>query len=65
MDSNQIIKNKEIKNKNKEILLNVALFLNKELFDENKISYKMSKYAEEKILKEIKNYSTNNSHSAI
>lgn len=42
-----------IKNKNKEILLNVALSLNKELYDESKISYKMYKYTEENILKEI------------
>lgn len=43
--------------KNKEITLNVALTLNKELFNENKISYKMFKYTEESILKELKNYS--------
>lgn len=40
--------------KNKEILLNIALFLNEELYIENKISYKMFKYAEENILKELK-----------
>lgn len=44
----------EIKNKNKEILLNVALTLNKELFDDKKISYKIYKYTEESILKELK-----------
>lgn len=54
MDSNDIIKVAEVKYKNKEILLNVALSLNKELFDENKISYKMFKYTEENILKELK-----------
>ena len=53
MDSNDM-RNKEVKYKNKEILLNVALSLNKELFDENKISYKMFKYTEENILKELK-----------
>lgn len=46
--------NKEVKNKNKAILLEVALSINKELLDENKISYKMFKYAEENILKELK-----------
>ncbi len=54
MDSKDIMKYKEVKYKNKEILLNVALSLNKELFDKNKISYKMFKYTEENILKELK-----------
>ncbi len=54
MNSNDIMRSKEVKYKNKEILLNVALSLNKELFDENKISYKMFKYTEENILKELK-----------
>lgn len=44
----------EIKNKNKEIILNVALSLNKELYEENKISYKMYKYTENNLLKELK-----------
>lgn len=39
---------------NKKIYLEVALTLNKELFDENKISYKMFKYTEENILNELK-----------
>ena len=56
MDSNYLIESKEVKNKNKEILLEVALYLNKELFNENKISYKMFKYTEENILKELKSY---------
>lgn len=54
MDSMDIIKSREVKNKHKEILFEVALSLNKELFDENKISYKMFKYTEENILKELK-----------
>ena len=54
MGSNDIMRSKEVKYKNKEILLNVALSLNKELFDEKKISYKMFKYTEENILKELK-----------
>ena len=54
MDSNDIMRSKEVKYKNKEILLNVALSLNKELFDENRISYKMFKYTEENILKKLK-----------
>lgn len=39
---------------NKQIILEVALIINKELFDENKISYKMFKYTEDNILKELK-----------
>ncbi|MBO5138396.1 MAG: hypothetical protein J6B89_02015 [Bacilli bacterium] len=54
MDFNNVIKSKEVRYKNKEILLEVALSLNRELFDENKISYKMYKYTEENILKEVK-----------
>lgn len=49
---------KERKAKNKKILLNVALHINKELFNENKISYKMFKYTEENILKELKEYNS-------
>lgn len=49
---------KERKTKNKKILLNVALHINKELFNENKISYKMFKYTEENILKELKEYNS-------
>lgn len=55
MNCKDLMRNKEVKNKNKEIILSVALSLNKELFDENKISYKMFKYTEENILKELKN----------
>ena len=54
MNNNDLIESKEVKNKNKEILLEVALNLNKELFNENKISYKMFKYTEKNILKELK-----------
>ena len=57
MNNNYLMGSKAVKNKNKEILLEVALTLNKELFNENKISYKMFKYTEESILKELKNYS--------
>ena len=46
-----------IKIKNKEILLEIALTINKELFNENKISYKTYKYTEENILKELKDLS--------
>ena len=35
------------------ITLNIALKINKELYDENKISYKMFKYTEENLLKKI------------
>lgn len=54
MDTTDILSSKEVKCKNKEILLEVALSLNKELYDENKISYKIFKYTEENILKELK-----------
>ena len=54
MNNNELIESKEVKNKNKEILLEVALNLNKELFNENKISYKMFKYTEKNILNELK-----------
>lgn len=54
MDPKGIMRNKEVKRQNKKIFLEVALSLNKELFDENKISYKMFKYTEENILKELK-----------
>lgn len=54
MDSEGIMRSKEVKYKNKEILLEVALSLNKELFDENKISYKAFKCTEENILKQIR-----------
>lgn len=54
MDPKGIMRIKEVKRQNKKIFLEVALSLNKELFDENKISYKMFKYTEENILKELK-----------
>ncbi len=56
MDLNDIVKRKEVKCRNREILLEVALSLNKELFDEKIISYKMFKYTEENILKELKSF---------
>lgn len=62
MNNNYLMRNKEVKKKNKEILLEVALTLNKELFNENKISYKMFKYTEENILRELKNYNLSNVH---
>lgn len=55
MNINNILTSKEIKYKNKEILLNIALILNKELLKESKITYKMFKYTEEGILKELNN----------
>ena len=62
MNNNNLMRSKEVKNKNKEILLEVALTLNKELFNENKISYKMFKYTEENILKELKSRDLNGAH---
>ncbi len=50
-----IMKEENIKFNDTEIVLEVALFLNKQLFDEQKISYKMFKYTEEHILKEFNN----------
>lgn len=38
-----------------KIILEVALFINKELFDEKKISYRIFKYTEEEIMKKINN----------
>ena len=55
MNNNYFIESKELKNKNKEILLEIALILNKELFKDVKISHKMFKYTEKNILKELKN----------
>lgn len=49
-----VILNDKMKIKNKIILLEVALILNKELYDENRISYKMFKYTEDNILKDMK-----------
>lgn len=62
MNNNYLIGCKKVKNKNKEILLEVALTLNKELFDENKISYKMFKYTEDNILKELKQHKLSDAH---
>ncbi len=62
MDFNDVIRSKEVKNKNKEILLNVALTINKELFDEKRISYKLFKYTEEKLFKELKEFKERNIH---
>lgn len=38
---------------NKDIILKLALVLNKELFDSNKISFKLFKYTNEEILKKL------------
>lgn len=62
MNNKDFLGSKEVKNKNKEILLEVALTLNKELFNENKISYKMFKYTEENILKELKSRNLSSIH---
>lgn len=62
MNNNCLMESKEVKNKNKEILLEVALTLNKELFNENKISYKMFKYTEDNILKELESCNLSGAH---
>lgn len=45
---------KEVQDKNKGIVLEIALSINQELFNENKISYKAFKCTEENILKQIR-----------
>ena len=62
MNNNYLMGSTAVKNKNKEILLEVALTLNKELFNENKISYKMFKYTEENILKKLKSRNLSGAH---
>lgn len=62
MDISNTLKSKLVENKNKEIILELALALNKELSDENKISYKMFKSTEESILKQIKSINSSNSN---
>lgn len=37
------------------VILEVALFVNKELFNDGKISYRMFKYTEDEIIKRINN----------
>jgi hypothetical protein len=46
-----VILEKDIDNRNKEIINDVVLFINKELFEENRISYKMFKKVEDEIFK--------------
>jgi len=63
MNRENVMLTKNIENKNKEILLEIALILNKELFDEFKISYKLFKFTEKSLLKEIKKYKLNTTNS--
>ena len=51
---NNIIDLNQIKKMNRKIILEIALLINKELFNEERISYKVFKCAEESILKQIK-----------
>lgn len=62
MDISNTLKSKLVENKNKEIILELALALNKELSDENKLSYKMFKSTEKSILKQIKSINSSNSN---
>ena len=48
-----------IKNKNREIVLEIALSINKELFEDSKISYRTFKQVELNILRELKEYKGN------
>lgn len=42
-----------MKNNVDKIVLELALYINKSLFEDNKISYKSYKYTEENILKQL------------
>lgn len=50
---NSFIYNKVTNNKNNEIIIELALSINKELFNEHKISYKMFKLTEESLLRQL------------
>jgi len=49
-----LIKDINIIKYNKRIQLEIAIILNRELLNENKISYKNFKYTEENLLKDLK-----------
>lgn len=53
MMQNSFIYNKVTNNKNNEIIIELALSINKELFNEHKISYKMFKLTEESLLRQL------------
>jgi len=44
----------KIKKQNNKIILEIALSINRELFNEERIPYKMFKYTENQILNQIK-----------
>lgn len=48
--------NKKIEQKKEQLILEVVLILNKEMFNEDFISYKIYKQTEENILKKLKEY---------
>ncbi|MBE6146923.1 MAG: hypothetical protein E7168_01155 [Firmicutes bacterium] len=54
MKDSVLIKDINIIKYNKRIQLEIAIILNRELLNENKISYKNFKYTEENLLKDLK-----------
>lgn len=52
MDFDEFVKLDSVMKMNKAIILEIALLVNKKLFEENNISYKMLKYTEENILRQ-------------
>lgn len=63
MENNRIIMSNRVLDKNKEISLEIALYINKNLYEEQEITYKMYKYTEDIILRQIKNNCRNNKYN--
>lgn len=55
MPKENFVSQYNIENKNKFFILEIALLLNKELFDDNEITYQTFKTAENCLLNQIKN----------
>ncbi len=53
MIQNSFIESKKTNDKNNKIIIELAISINKELFNEHKISYKMFKSTEEILLKQL------------
>lgn len=60
MEENMFINNNKIKKKNRQLILDIALFLNKEMLNEKKIPYQTYKRTEEALLKKEKIQKNNN-----
>ena len=54
MNINSFLNREEVKLKNRELILSLALTANKKMFDEHIISYQMFQYTEALLLKELK-----------